>query len=578
MAPPTRHLRPPRAALALLALWLAAAAAPAPAAAQSAIFGALEQPRGSAGCINNGGFAGCARGKALRTTNDLTISPDGRHLYASSNLDGIAILTRSTASGALTQRGGAAGCVAQLGAGGCTLAGALRSPVAVAISPEGNHVYAASFFFHAISAYSRDGSTGTLTPLPGTTGCVRESGANANCVDGRGFNAPTSIAVSPDGRNVYVAAATIGSIAVFVRDAATGVLTQVEGPDGCVSQGGADAGGGRDACASGRGLARAHAVTVSPDGRNVYAASFDSDGVAVFGRDPGSGALTQLGGEAGCINETGREGCANGRGLRDAEAIAVSGDGRHLYVVAFEGDAVSVLSRDRATGALTQRPGRAGCLSQGGAGGCSRARALAGPSSVAVSADGRNVYVAASGSDAVTAFSRDRGTGALLPLPGPTACMSDFGVGGCLPGRSLDFPIATVVSPDGADVYAAAPESKGIAVFNRRRGDFVSFRGGAVRFRGGSGGVAISCRVARGDRCRGELLLRAALGGRLVVLARGRIDLPGGGRAVVRLGLGARGRRLLAERRRLRGDVLARVRNAVGRRSEVRRPALTVGD
>jgi DNA-binding beta-propeller fold protein YncE len=39
-------------------------------------------------------------------------------------------------------------------------------------------------------------------------------------------------------------------------------------------------------CADGTGLIGATGVTVSPDGQNAYVASFDSDAVAVFDREP----------------------------------------------------------------------------------------------------------------------------------------------------------------------------------------------------------------------------------------------------------------------------------------------------
>jgi DNA-binding beta-propeller fold protein YncE len=35
-------------------------------------------------------------------------------------------------------------------------------------------------------------------------------------------------------------------------------------------------------------------VSVSPDGKNVYAASFWSSAISIFARDPTTGAITQL--------------------------------------------------------------------------------------------------------------------------------------------------------------------------------------------------------------------------------------------------------------------------------------------
>src|SRR5438067_245802 len=77
-----------------------------------------------------------------------------------------------------------------------------------------------------------------------------------------------------------------------------------------------------------------------------------------------TGQLTQLSGAAGCIRDaaaTGPAGCATARALAGRTALAVSGDGRSVYVTAGAG-AVAVFSRDAATGALTQLAGDAGCV------------------------------------------------------------------------------------------------------------------------------------------------------------------------------------------------------------------------
>jgi len=58
-------------------------------------------------------------------------------------------------------------------------------------------------------------------------------------------------------------------------------------------------GTGAAGCTGGRGLDNANHVSVSPDGASVYVASYLSDGVAAFGRDPATGALTRLPGAQG---------------------------------------------------------------------------------------------------------------------------------------------------------------------------------------------------------------------------------------------------------------------------------------
>ncbi len=60
-----------------------------------------------------------------------------------------------------------------------------------------------------------------------------------------------------------------------------------------------------------------------------------------------SGALTQLAGTDGCVSETGTGGvCADGKALDGAISVAVSRDGKHVYVASSISDAVAVFSRN----------------------------------------------------------------------------------------------------------------------------------------------------------------------------------------------------------------------------------------
>ena len=83
-----------------------------------------------------------------------------------------------------------------------------------------------------------------------------------------GLDGAVSVTVSPDGKQVYVASQYDSALAVFNRNATTGALIFVE-----VQRNGL---GGVD------GLDVATSVTVSPDGKHVYAAGQNDDAVAVF--------------------------------------------------------------------------------------------------------------------------------------------------------------------------------------------------------------------------------------------------------------------------------------------------------
>jgi DNA-binding beta-propeller fold protein YncE len=139
---------------------------------RNATSGALTQKAGSAGCIRNEPTAGCADGAGgLDGAEPLVVSPDGLTVYvAGRGDDAVAILDRSTTTGALTQSAGADGCVDDAGEPPCTDALALREPKGIAISPDGENVYAAADADAAIAAFARGASGGPgPKPPPGPT-------------------------------------------------------------------------------------------------------------------------------------------------------------------------------------------------------------------------------------------------------------------------------------------------------------------------------------------------------------------------------------------------------------------------
>ena len=107
---------------------------------------------------------------------------------------------------------------------------------------------------------------------------------------------------------------------------------------------------------------------MSPDSRFVLVAGMRSNAVSVLAQGPEG--LSQAEGAAGCIaNGGGPRAALPGAGSLGPVDLAVTRDGRNVYTASSIGDAIAILQRDRATGALSQTPGRAGCISQGGGGG-----------------------------------------------------------------------------------------------------------------------------------------------------------------------------------------------------------------
>ncbi len=380
---------------------------------------------------------------------------------------GIAAFRRSRRTGFLRQLPGRRGCVRHGGGRFCGAGRAVGGPVAIAISPDGANLYVASAGSDALSVFARNRRTGVLSQLRGQRGCVSQR-PGGGCVVARGLNEPTSVTVSPEGARVYVTGRRFPSgVAVFNR-AADGSLAQPEGSAGCVThRGGFD-------CAAARALASPEEVTVSPDSRFVLVASMRSNAVVVLAQGPEG--LSQAEGAAGCIaNGGGTEGCAPGRGLAGPVDLAVTRDGRNVYTASSIGDAIAILTRNRATGVLSQASGRAGCISQGGGGGrCVRGHALDEVWSVAVSPDGRNVYDVSSKVNMLGAMARDPSTGRLTQLPGRYGCFirGRGGLLGCPEGRGLTVAVAVTVSRDGRNVYVASEDTYlgSVAIFRRIAG------------------------------------------------------------------------------------------------------------
>ena len=77
----------------------------------------------------------------------------------------------------------------------------------------------------------------------------------------------------------------------------------------------------------------AASVTPSPDGDSVYVVSAGSDAVAIFDRDPVTGALAQKRGTQRCVSQDGSGGtCQDGTALDGVTDVTASLDGRSVYV------------------------------------------------------------------------------------------------------------------------------------------------------------------------------------------------------------------------------------------------------
>jgi DNA-binding beta-propeller fold protein YncE len=325
---------------------------------------------------------------------------------------------------------------------------------------------------------------GALTQLTGLDGCFSLDGSSedggATCRDGLAVDGPFAMVVSPDGLSLYTSLYTGNGIGVFGRGISTGALTQPSSTDGCITVDGASSDGGPGTCTDGRAVNMQNDgrnIVVSPDGKFVYVGASDSNAIASFSRDPGTGKLTQLPGTDGCVSsdgssEDGAATCQDGRFLDDIDGLALSADGATLYGV--NGDAgFVVFSRDGATGKLTQLAGSNDGSSEDGAATCTDGLGVDGPYGIDITPDGRNVYVALYDGYGLAAFSRDAATGKLTQLAGTFGCISmdgssSDGAGTCQDGRAATQPYDLTASPDGLNLYLGAYAATGAVTAYRR--------------------------------------------------------------------------------------------------------------
>ena len=265
------------------------------------------------GCI--GRLLGCTPttpAEAVDGPGSIAISADGTSVYAASENAGGAVdeFSREAATGALTFDG----CIGN--ASGCTPTPSetLRLATAVVISPGGANVYVGGQGA-SISTFARNVSTGALT----YERCIGNSNV-CEQVSPLAINEPTSLAISPDGADVYAGNAANGVLDVLTRNTTTGALT-FTGCDGALS-------GELGACTdmTSGNPAGPLTVAISPEGADLYVSA--EQGVYEYARGA-AGALTFAGctgNQLGVCTATVPE-----EALSFSVSLALSPNGASLY-------------------------------------------------------------------------------------------------------------------------------------------------------------------------------------------------------------------------------------------------------
>lgn len=460
--------------------------------------------------------------------------------------------------GGLTPVGGPGGCLmVSPGSSGCGPLPAVSGPLRIKFSPDERFAYVLGAGSHSIAVLARDGETGALTPV----GCVADATSPfaADCAAARALRSPTDIAFSD---RAYVAARGSDAVAVFDRDAATGMLRQPDGPAGCGQRTGSEGcaaastldgpvalatadrvvvvasannssvtgfdvgngqlwqppwsyscvmeqGGGSTGCLDGRGLATPSRLVMRGD--DVYVSSIGGDAIARLRRSGGGASFNeQAPGAAGCLSASGPPDCGLLNGLFDPDGLALVGP--QLYVAArSDADpALGALSAlDLASdGSLARAAGR--CLARDGAFGCASGAWIGQPVDVTVSHG--DIYVASS-DDAVTAYHRETDA-SLAAMAGPTRCVAADPARGCATAAGLTDPQDIEATSDRRFLYVAS--AAGVVALRRDSALPSCSDGWAGIPAASTMTLPLTCRDPDGEPVRAELL-RSALGGRLAI-------------------------------------------------------------
>ncbi len=430
-----------------------------PSAASAAVNGQLKQLPGTLGCLAKN-VAGCGNlNDPITNVGKPALSPDGLHLYVPDRgSSSLAVFDRDPATGALTEKG--CFSFAAIAGANCTVVGVspLQGATAAAVSSDGKSLYvvgpsggAAAGIAHftlaangtpsydscfngnatttcggmpifnganpssvvavdttsvyvgtrnaSVVVFKRNPTTGSLNQVGYSNAekCLRPAVDGNNCTPVAQLATVTDLAVTPDNKQILVAAPDCGNLCSYVlialdRNASTGALTRHPGPAGCI------AGLFGDATCAVRNLQLGSQITISPDGRRIYVANRPVccpgySAVMLVTRDPSSGDLSPV--TDWCIEAPGAttDCAATAKSLVDVGGIAVGPNG-DFYNAGLSGQRIGIFDVNPGNGRLSPKPGVFGCLaSVSQADGCGGTLVQGGNMEwIVPSRDGRFVY------------------------------------------------------------------------------------------------------------------------------------------------------------------------------------------
>jgi 6-phosphogluconolactonase (cycloisomerase 2 family) len=292
----------------------------------------------------------------LAAATSVTVSPDGRFLYAAAfSRSYLNIFKRDPATGLIELQDS-------------ITSPDLKAVVMFRLSRDGIYGIASAFRANAITLFKRDPITGSLTILDAALSTDQED-------TGLGF--VIDALFSRDGRHVYTASST--GIGVFKIEGEKLHFVEKQPAD--------------DQLTGLRG------IELSPDGQTLYVAATHSSSIGVLRVDAAAGTLQLL--------EIIKDGEGEAQALGGVFRMACSADGKHVYASSgrFGGDSAVTVFESQADGKLK--------LVEEHVNGAGSLTGYEGGNQLAVSPDGTLLVAGATLSDTLVSFRRDLESGKL---------------------------------------------------------------------------------------------------------------------------------------------------------------------